>query len=310
MSYYILPKNFNAIPINLLLTDEKIQIYASHSTYHYYNSSLKQLISDCVAVNSEITFENISKIINVYENISTFSKCKENSILFYELLEIINVLYLFDGFHSLNINFFIFTSDNRPIVNCISFFRKGYIDTFISTSQYDFIFYELNYKDYVFEFILCLIKILKCQKVGGISIIKIHNLFYKPIIDIVYLLTFLFEKVYIIKPTISNVSSYEKFIICKGFIPSTYSNTYYQDLSLFIDNYNKTQTIHYLIDFNIPCYFLNKINDINIILGQYQLETIHQFINILKNKNKSEKLEFLKNNNKQKCIQWCEKYKI
>ena len=55
---------------------------------------------------------------------------------------------------------------------------------------------------------------------------------------------------------------------------------------------------------------LNKINDINIILGQYQLETIHQFINILKNKNKSEKLEFLKNNNKQKCVQWCEKYKI
>jgi hypothetical protein len=310
MSYYVLPKNFNAIPINLLLTDEKIQLYASHSTYNYYNSSLKQLICDCVAVNSEITFETISKIINVYENISTVSKCKENSPLFYELLEIINVLYLFDGFHSLNMNLFILSSDNKPIVNCISFFRKGHNDTFISTSPYDFIFYELNYKDYVIEFILCLIKILKCQKIGGISIIKIHNLFYKPIIDIVYLLTFLFEKVFIIKPTISNVSSYEKFIICKGFVPSSYSNACYQDLSLFIDNYNKTQTIHYLIDFKIPCYFLNKINDINIILGQHQLETIQQFINILKNKNKLEKLDLLKNNNRQKCIQWCEKYKI
>jgi hypothetical protein len=106
------------------------------------------------------------------------------------------------------------------------------------------------------------------------------------------------------------VSSYEKFIICKGFVPSSYSNACYQDLSLFIDNYNKTQTIHYLIDFKIPCYFLNKINDINIILGQHQLETIQQFINILKNKNKLEKLDLLKNNNRQKCIQWCEKYKI
>jgi hypothetical protein len=310
MSYYILPKNFNAIPIKLLLTDEKNELYVSHSTYNYYNSSLKQLIRDCVTINSEITFENISKIINVYENISAFSKCKENSLLFYELLEIINVLYLFDGFHLSNMNLFILSSDIKSIVNCIYFFRKGRIDTFISTLQYDFIFYELNNNDYVVDFILCLIKILKCQKLGGISVIKIHHLFYKPIIDIVYLLTFLFEKVFIIKPTISNVSSYEKFIICKGFIPSYYSNTCCQDLSLFSDNYNKIQTIHSLIDFNIPCYFLNKINDINIILGQYQLETIHQFIHILKNKNKSEKFEFFKNNNKEKCIQWCEKYKI
>lgn len=309
MSYYILPKNFNAIPIKLLLTDEKIQLYTSHSIYNYYKSSLKQLIHDCLVVKNEITFENISKLINIYENISTFSKCKE-SILYYELFEIIHILYLFDLFYSINMNLFIFSSDNKSIIRCISFFRKDYIDTFISTNPYDFIFYELNYKDYIVEFIYCLIKIIKCQKIGGITIIKIHHLFYKPIIDIVYLLTFLFEKVFIIKPTISNISSYDKYIICKGFIPPPPSNTYYQDLSLFIDNYNKIQSIHSLIDFNIPCYFLNKINDINIILGQYQLESIHQCINILKNKNKLEKLEFLKNNNKQKCIQWCEKYKI
>ena len=72
MSYYILPKNFNDIPINLLLTDEKIQLYTSPSIYNYYKSSLKQLIHECVVVNNEITFENITKIINVYENISTF----------------------------------------------------------------------------------------------------------------------------------------------------------------------------------------------------------------------------------------------
>ena len=310
MSYYILPKNFNSIPINLLLTDEKIQLYTSHSIYNYYKSSLKQLIHECLVVNNEITFENISKIINIYENVSFFSKCKEKTMMFYELFEIINVLYLFDSFYSINMNLFISSSDNKSIIQCISFFRKEHMDTFISSNLYDFIFYELNYKDYTVEFIFCLIKILKCQKIGGMTIIKIHHLFYKPIIDIVYLLTGLFEKVFIIKPTISNISSYEKYIICKGFIQPHSLNTYYQDLSLFSDNYNKIQTIHSLIDFNIPCYFLNKINDINIILGQYQLESIHQCINILKNKNKLEKLEFLKNNNKQKCIQWCEKYKI
>ena len=33
-------------------------------------------------------------------------------------------------------------------------------------------------------------------------------------------------------------------------------------------------------------------------------------INLIKNKNREEKLESLKKNNIQKCIQWCEKYKI
>ena len=325
MSYYILPKNFNAIPINLLLTDEKIQIYASHSTYNYYNSSLKQLICDCVAVNSEITFENISKIINVYENISTFSKCKENSILFYELLEIINVLYLFDGFHSLNMNLFIMSSDNRPIVNCISFFRKGYIDTFISTSQYDFIFYELNYKDYVFEFILCLIKILKCQKVGGMSIIKIHNLFYKPIIDIIYILSSIYEKVYIIKPNTNDITTFDKYIVCKNFIIDDVKKDiykkYYFELAKFINAYlqnnnnnnnniNSNSNILSILNHEIPTYFINKINDVNIIIGQQQLEATDQIINIFKNKSKNDKIESIKNNNIQKAIMWCEKNKI
>ena len=60
----------------------------------------------------------------------------------------------------------------------------------------------------------------------------------------------------------------------------------------------------------MPYYFLNKIDDINIIIGQQQLESLNKIINLLKSKNKDNNLELLKKNNIQKCVNWCEKYKI
>jgi hypothetical protein len=41
-----------------------------------------------------------------------------------------------------------------------------------------------------------------------------------------------------------------------------------------------------------------------------QLEQYDQLINLFKNKNRDDRIESLKKNNIQKCIQWCEKHKI
>jgi hypothetical protein len=68
--------------------------------------------------------------------------------------------------------------------------------------------------------------------------------------------------------------------------------------------------IQSIIDQEIPYHFINKIDDINIINGQQQLESIIQIINILKNKNKEEKFEYIKKTNIQKSVNWCEKFKI
>lgn len=65
-----------------------------------------------------------------------------------------------------------------------------------------------------------------------------------------------------------------------------------------------------IIDYEIPCYFVNKIDDINIIIGQQQLESLDQIINIIKNKNKEERIETIKKSNIQKSVSWCEKLKI
>jgi low affinity Fe/Cu permease len=70
------------------------------------------------------------------------------------------------------------------------------------------------------------------------------------------------------------------------------------------------QNIHSFLKNKIPYYFLNKIEETNAVIGQQQLESYDQIINIFKNKNKEEKIESLKRNHIQKCIQWCEKNQI
>jgi hypothetical protein len=54
----------------------------------------------------------------------------------------------------------------------------------------------------------------------------------------------------------------------------------------------------------------NKIEETNAVIGQQQLESYDQIINIFKNKNKEEKIETLKRNHIQKCVQWCEKNQL
>ena len=64
-----------------------------------------------------------------------------------------------------------------------------------------------------------------------------------------------------------------------------------------------------ILDFDIPYYFKNKIDDLNIIIGQQQIDALDQIINLFKHKN-NDKIENIKKSNIQKSVFWCEKYKI
>ena len=70
-----------------------------------------------------------------------------------------------------------------------------------------------------------------------------------------------------------------------------------------------TQVLSLLKD-EVPYYFVNKLEELNIIIGHQQLEFMDQLISLYKNKNREDKIESLKKSNIQKCIQWCDKFKI
>ena len=269
------------------------------------------------------------------------SKLNTKSNLFYDLLEITNTLNLFDSFFNKNIKS-LHISENYVDSNyCIDFLRENQkneninfenineeIYNTINDKRYDFIYYEIknidfeNLNVYILNLTQALMILLKYQSSNGVCLIKINHIFHKPIIDILYILSSVYEKVYIIKPSTSNITVFDKYIVCRNFILDNTKKEvykiYYFKLAQFISNYlqnnsnnsNSNSNISSIIDSEIPSYFINKIDDINIIIGQQQLESINQIINILKNKNKDEKIETIKKTNIQKSITWCEKFKI
>ena len=89
----------------------------------------------------------------------------------------------------------------------------------ISCNRVDTIYYEQNENENNnIEIIQFIIVILKIQKNNGSCILKLNNSFSEFIIHFLYLLSSLYEKVYIIKPNTSKVTNYEKYIVCKHFI--------------------------------------------------------------------------------------------
>jgi hypothetical protein len=122
------------------------------------------------------------------------------------------------------------------------------------------------------------------------------------------------------KPTSNNIVSFQKYVVCKHFMnePSSIhqkeKHDYYENLLESFEKYQETNNvlpvpISSLVKGELPCFFLSKINDINIILGQQQLEMIQQMILFLKNKNK-EKMNQMIKMHIAKSIKWCEKFKI
>ena len=146
------------------------------------------------------------------------------------------------------------------------------------------------------------------QKKGGSFILKIFDIFSQATIDMLYILSSLYTKVYICKPHTSRLANSEKYIVCKDF---KLDNTYdlIKHLSTLFIMINNNESIQRFLNIEIPYFYINKIEDINAIMGQQQLENIIATLYLLDN-NKADKLDTLKKNNIQKCIQWCIKYKF
>jgi 23S rRNA U2552 (ribose-2'-O)-methylase RlmE/FtsJ len=151
------------------------------------------------------------------------------------------------------------------------------------------------------------------QKKGGHFILKIFDCFMYQTIDLVYLLTSFYKKVYIYKPNTSRLANSEKYIVCKGFIydnSNEFSNYIYNTFYNMIQMNNSSKNIHRFLNVDVPNYFINKIEEYNSIFGQQQIENIYNTISLIEMKQKCEKVEQLTRTNVHKCIQWCIKHGI
>ena len=333
MSYYILPKNINSFNVEPTSSLEPCIQTISFSYFYYYTNVQKQL-KDIFNNNSDLNEEAI-KFINPYEFIystvpgSTFSVSKlKTTNLFYDLFEIYSNLTFFDNINKQPMKTFHISNNYLDSMECLEMFREDCNDENISKNEFniddltssnndfDFMYLESDITDqqkYFLFIVKATLCVLKNQNYNGNFIIKIGDIVHKPILDFIYLFTSLYEKVYIVKPFTNNIITTEKYLVCKSFKYDKNSTQYlkhnYLKLMVFLKKLDNN-FIANILNIDIPCFFKNKIDDMNIVIGQHQLESLNTIVSVLKNKNKNDKIENMNKSNIQKSVSWCEKYKI
>tara|TARA_B110001450_G_scaffold110795_6_gene104618 strand:+ start:9991 stop:11388 length:1398 start_codon:yes stop_codon:yes gene_type:complete len=129
------------------------------------------------------------------------------------------------------------------------------------------------------------------QNTGGHFIIKFFDIFKFKTVELIFLLANLYENIYIYKPNTSRIANSEKYIICKN-----YKYVSKDFLTKIINNFdtilNNIDNIKCLFNISIPKLFINKIQEINAIYGQQQIENINSTLNIIR--------EFININSKNK----------
>lgn len=214
--------------------------------------------------------------------------------------------------------------------HCASKYRNK-IDIITADGGFDFSVDFNNQENIASRLILAeVFYALALQKKGGSFILKIFDIFHKPTVDILYILSYYYSNVSVMKPYTSRIANSEKYIICQGFKLDD-SSALIQQISEFFptfvepatyesddghDNCNDEGTkitqlqIVSLLERNHDLFYLNKIEEMNAILTCQQIENISSTLSIITSHKNAEKIEQFKRQNIQKCISWCEKYNI
>ncbi len=149
---------------------------------------------------------------------------------------------------------------------------------------------------------------LAVQKQGGSFILKIFDVFHKTTVDILYILSYYYNNVSIMKPYTSRVANSEKYIICQGFKVTDSHAIIKQFVGVFPSLLSGV--LSSFLSFHHDLYYLNRIEEMNAIVSFQQIENITSTLSIITNHRNAEKLEQYKRTNVNKCIAWCEKYDI
>jgi MinD-like ATPase involved in chromosome partitioning or flagellar assembly len=148
------------------------------------------------------------------------------------------------------------------------------------------------------------------QKKSGSFILKVFDITTKTSLDILYLLSCFYGEVIVCKPLTSRIANSEKYIVCKDFFMPENYNSIINHIFNNYDNIMKKEHFGSLFKMVHNMIFINKIEEINAIFGQQQVENIAFTIGLIINRNKHDRVEQLKKNHLNKCIEWCIKHNI
>lgn len=298
MSCYILYKNNNIVNIDPSFSIENIfniTPYISQSLFLYYHNLYEYIYKYGFSFNINKEMYNIPLYTRMNNKLNIIMVNQNNNI--YNLFEICKYIIDYLPLSSIEIlcisntkeiytDCFNKIREHNPIKDNTTYYEKitdNVMDN-ISKNKYDFIYIEIdnsNYSSYITSFIKSTMVLMKSQNKNGISILKINHIFYKPIIDLIYIICSLYDEVSIAKSNKYNDVSFDKYIICKKFIINDLQikqnkMNYYKFFVLLNKLGNKQ--IKSILPYEIPYDFKCKLNEINIIFGQAQLENYSHVI--------------------------------
>ena len=165
---------------------------------------------------------------------------------------------------------------------------------------------------------LCMILCIQAKK--GILFWKIGDTSSEFMLEMLFFLSSFYEKMFFIKPFIMDTTKSEKYVVCKGFLYDnsytiySYLHEYMKKIQFLNESVKPTNILPTNIlptkniKSKIPFFFLNKLEEINYIFGQVQLEQIHYILLLISHKYKHSKLENIAKLNIQKTTDWINKH--
>lgn len=269
------------------------------------------------------------QVSHPYSYIVEVSKIKHVSFIFYELLELYHLLNLSWDKSTKMRTLHIGHEANTSIHFC------QYIRKHEQNKDENYSVYPVNYTsttiDYYFQekkhtmdLVICgasrfsteyenAVELLTqiclaiiSQRRKGTCIIKYGDTFSLLSLDIVALISHFYEKTYFLKPSVCNLSTGEKYIVCKNYLYDDLSEKKYTTLkTLFCSSITKNNLkVERIIHDTIPLFISSKLEEINSIFGQSRLEHIQYLLTHRENWN----TEKMKQDGMQKSKEWCAKY--
>lgn len=157
------------------------------------------------------------------------------------------------------------------------------------------------------------------QRTGGSFVLKVFDMFTKYTLDMVALLSSLYQQVYVTKPVTSRCANSEKYLVCKGYIGDGVKVYPYmrETLQVILSREEGVDVCGILPTPLIPRAFVNKLEEYNAILGQQQIENIHLTLQLMYSNDRKrapdERRPIIQNmirKNVYRCVQWCIKHDI
>ena len=198
-------------------------------------------------------------------------------------------------------------------LNNIKHFKKtvGKVDFVTADGGFDFSV-DFNSQELMsHRLIFCEITtILSIQNIGGNFVCKFFDMFEYNTIQLLWIISLLYDELIITKPYTSRPANSEKYVIGKGF--KGISDELLEKMYYIIDNWD-------ILDFKerieilnskISCRFLEIISDYNFLNAADQIEMIDKTLTLINMSYNKDEITKNRKIQSKKAIQWCKKYNI